>query len=246
MCIWDKNNILLRVENMKNINNIAGYKFLELSNLSDLRDHFKKLCHQFSLKGTILLSQEGINIMLAGEQLDVDHFLVVLKHDKRFTDIEFKNTCSDFIPFKRLLVKIKKEIITFAVPDINPIKLTAPVIEPNEFKQWLDADKDITVLDVRNICEIEEGKFEKAIDLNINNFRDFPKAVEQLAPELKSKPLVMYCTGGIRCEKASAYLMQQGFGEVYQLHGGILQYFAEAGNAHYQGKCFVFDDRRAI
>jgi UPF0176 protein len=231
---------------MKNISNIAGYKFLKLSDLSDLRDYLKMICQQFSLKGTILLSQEGINIMLAGELPSTDQFLLVLKQDARFVDLEFKKTHSDFVPFKRLLVKIKKEIITFAVPAINPAEFTAPSIKPTEFKQWLDQGKDITVLDVRNVCELEAGKFTNAIDLQINNFSDFPKAVEKLPQDLKQKPLVMYCTGGIRCEKASAYMLQQGFQEVYQLQGGILQYFAEAGNAHYDGKCFVFDDRRAI
>jgi predicted sulfurtransferase len=228
---------------MSNIINIAGYKFIKLDKLEILRDKLKTLSHRCALKGTILLAKEGINIMLAGLPAGIDLFLFELKENPAFTDIEFKKSYSDFIPFKRLLIKIKKEIITFALPKINIEKQAAKKISPQEFKTWLDEDKPITVLDVRNTCEIEVGKFKNAVDLQIKNFRTFPKAIQKLSPEIKQKPLVMYCTGGIRCEKASAYLLQQGFNEVYQLQGGILKYFQECGDAHYEGKCFVFDER---
>src|SRR5262249_2964981 len=123
---------------------------------------------------------------------------------------------------------------------------TGKFVTPKEFKNWLDADKDIYILDVRNQCEIAAGKFAKAQDLNIEHFRDFPEAAKKIPSELKKKTMVMYCTGGIRCEKASALLIQEGFEDVYQLEGGILKYFAECGDAHYDGQCFVFDNRTTI
>lgn len=231
---------------MKNILNIAGYKFIALDRLSTLREQLKQLCQSNGLKGTILLGTEGINLMLAGNENQIINFLQQFNQDVRFSNIEYKRNYSEFVPFKRLLVKVKKEIVTFGVADINPEKFTAPSISPQQFKQWLEDNKDMTVLDVRNECEIEIGTFDKAIHLGIKNFRSFSKAAKQLPASTKQKPMVMFCTGGIRCEKASAYLLQQGFNEVYQLHGGILNYFAECGSEHYKGSCFVFDDRIAV
>lgn len=231
---------------MKKILNIAGYKFIQLTQLPALRDQLKINCNALRLKGTILLSSEGANITLAGTVKNTNEFIERLAQNPKFADIQYKKSYSDFVPFKRLLIKIKKEIITFAISGVNPTTLTGTRIAPQEFKRWLDENKDIAVLDVRNDCEIQAGTFAKAINLKINNFRSFPQAVKKLAPELKQKPLVMFCTGGIRCEKASAYLLQQGFSEIYQLDGGILQYFAECGQAHYEGKCFVFDARGAL
>lgn len=231
---------------MKKILNIAGYKFVQLDQLPVLREQLKAACSALLLKGTILLGKEGINIMLAGAVDNVQNFLHQINQNPNFTDIEYKKSYSDFIPFKRLLIKIKKEIVTFGVPGIDPGIATAPALAPQDFKRWLDENKDIAVLDVRNDCEVKMGTFTNAINLNINNFRSFPGAAKKLRPALENKPVVMFCTGGIRCEKASAYLLQQGFSEVYQLKGGILQYFAECGSAHYEGKCFVFDERGGL
>lgn len=231
---------------MKNILNIAGYKFVELDRLRTLQYRLKNLCLQLKLKGTVLLATEGINIMLAGSLESIENFLQKFSEDKRFADIEFKKSYSVEIPFQRLLVKIKKEIITFNVPEIFPYQFTGPRVNPQQLKEWLDANKDIIILDTRNNCEITLGKFKNALDLGIDNFRDFPQAVKKLPTQLKEKTIVMYCTGGVRCEKASAYMMREGFQNVLQLDGGILKYFAECGDAHYEGKCFVFDERVAV
>jgi UPF0176 protein len=229
---------------MKPILNIAGYKFLRLENLVSIREKFIDQCKLCHLKGTILLAEEGINIMLAGEAKKIKSFINWLSQDARFNDIEFKISLSDRIPFKRLLIKIKKHIIAFS-KDINPAVKTARHLTSELFKNWLDNQKTMIVLDVRNKCEVDCGTFENAIDLSLRNFRDFSKGAENLSV-FKKQPIVMFCTGGIRCEKAGAYLMEQGFEQVYQLQGGILQYFADCGNAHFQGKCFVFDERGAI
>lgn len=231
---------------MNQIRNIAGYKFITLEQPIDLREQFKKVCTRQNLKGTILLAPEGINIMLAGDDADITSFIDWLKNDNRFADMEFKNSYSDIVPFKKLFIKIKKEVIAFGVPEIVPEKFTAPRVEAKQLKQWLDEHKDLVILDTRNRFEIEAGKFANAIDLDIDHFRHFPQAAKELSPQLKQKVIVTYCTGGIRCEKAAAYLMQLGFQQVYQLEGGILKYFEECGGAHYQGQCFVFDDRIAL
>lgn len=231
---------------MKNISNIAGYKFITLDQLEALRNQLKLLCKNCDLKGTILLAKEGINIMLAGAQPGVSLFLSEIKKDERFSDIDFKKSYSDFIPFKRLLIKIKQEIIPFNIPAIQPESEAAPRIFAKEFQQWLDQNKDIVVLDVRNQCEIEVGKFKNAVDLGIKNFRNFPRAIKKLPESIKQKPIITYCTGGIRCEKAATYLLQQGFKNVLQLQGGILQYFAECGSENFEGQCFVFDDRGKV
>lgn len=229
---------------MSIITNIAGYKFIKLNHLAELSTLLKNLCQ--NLKGTILVAEEGINVSLAGSKIDINNFVEKFTRDERFKDFEFKVTYSDFIPFDKLVVKIKKEIIAFAVPGVEPEKMTGKFISPKEFKAWLDSNKDIYILDVRNQCEIAAGKFSKAEDLKIEHFRDFPDAAKKISNELKKKTIVMYCTGGIRCEKASALLIQEGFEDVYQLEGGILKYFEQCGNAHYDGKCFVFDNRTVI
>lgn len=229
---------------MSIITNIAGYKFIKLNHLAELSTLLKNLCQ--NLKGTILVAEEGINVSLAGSKIDINNFVEKFTRDERFKDFEFKVTYSDFIPFDKLVVKIKKEIIAFAVPGVEPEKMTGKFISPKEFKAWLDSNKDVYILDVRNQCEIAAGKFSKAEDLKIEHFRDFPDAAKKISNELKKKTIVMYCTGGIRCEKASALLIQEGFEDVYQLEGGILKYFEQCGNAHYDGKCFVFDNRTVI
>jgi UPF0176 protein len=145
-----------------------------------------------------------------------------------------------------MLVRLKKEIISMGHDEVKPAKFTGPSIKPTEFKSWLDEGKEIIVLDARNDYEMRTGKFQNAIDLNIKSFRDFPTAAKQLPDELKGTPVVMYCTGGVRCEKASVVLLEEGFNEVYQLEGGILGYFEECGGAHWDGECFVFDKRVGV
>ncbi|MFZ2314725.1 MAG: rhodanese-like domain-containing protein [Gammaproteobacteria bacterium] len=223
--------------------NIAGYKFIALSNLETVQAALYAKCEEFSLKGTILLSEEGINITLSGSPQNVQFFQSYLNETVPFAGMRFHETYSPDLPFKRLKVKIKPEIITLGQPGINAIDSRAPSISPQDFKQWLDEKRDITVLDTRNDYEVGIGTFTSAKNLHIDDFGDFPAATADID---KDKPVVMFCTGGIRCEKAAIYMQNQGFKDVYQLDGGILGYFAEVGGAHYTGDCFVFDDRVAV
>ncbi|TAK75045.1 MAG: sulfurtransferase, partial [Gammaproteobacteria bacterium] len=176
----------------------------------------------------------------AGEIDNIAAFQAYLKEDTRFADITFRESYSATQSFQRLKVKIKKEIITLRQPEINPVEGRAPAIAPETLKQWLDEKRDITILDTRNEYEVEMGAFKGAVNLHINHFVEFPQAVTAIE---RDKPVVMYCTGGIRCEKAALYMKSQGFSEVYQLDGGILNYFNRVGGAHYEGGCFVFDER---
>lgn len=228
-----------------NIVNIAAYKFIKLNALDELRDALKQRCLECQLKGTILLSAEGINIMLAGSQEGITAIQNYLNSDSRFADLYYKTSYSDKITFNRMLVKIKKEIISMGVTEIDPEHQPAPRISAAELKQWLDENKDFVLLDTRNDYEFAMGSFDNAVDLNIKHFRQFPQAVEQ-ANLPKDKPIVTFCTGGIRCEKAAVLMQKKGFSQVYQLDNGILEYFATQGSAHYHGECFVFDRRVGV
>jgi UPF0176 protein len=226
--------------------NISGYKFIHLTRLLLLQADLKAVCGRLALKGTILLAEEGINIMLAGTSAAIEDFMAYLQQDTRFNDIQFKKSYSAQIPFGKLKVRIKKEIISIDLPEIDPTKQTATYLSPTEFKQWLDQGKEMVILDTRNRYEVAYGTFEQAIDLNIDTFKQFPEAVKTLADDMKKKPVVTFCTGGIRCEKAGAALLKAGFEQVYQLEGGQLNYFEHCGAAHYQGDCFVFDERVVV
>ncbi|MFN3235211.1 MAG: rhodanese-related sulfurtransferase [Gammaproteobacteria bacterium] len=230
----------------KTIINISSYKFIALENVSTLKELLSAMAARHALKGTILLSNEGINVNLAGTRDNIDAFEVEFKKDVRFSDMFFKESPSQETPFQKLLVRIKPEIITMGVPEIDAVSEHGQDLEPEEFKQWMDEGRDIVVLDTRNDYEVEAGTFDSAVDLHIENFRDFPKAIESLDESAKEKPLVMFCTGGVRCEKASLLMEKKGFKHVYQLKGGILNYFEKCGGAHYHGDCFVFDERITV
>lgn len=224
--------------------NIAGYKFIELKDLEILRADLQAQCEALALKGTILLSPEGINISLSGARQAIVNFKSTLASDERFADMRFHHTYSSSQPFQAFKVKLKQEIITMRQGDVAPLQHhRAPDISPIELKKWLDEKRDITLLDTRNDYEYRFGTFTGAMNLHIHHFGELPEAVRDLD---KQKPLVMFCTGGIRCEKAAIYMHSQGFAEVYQLDGGILGYFAQVGGAHYEGECFVFDERVAL
>ncbi len=225
---------------------IAAYKFTPLINLPDLRRDFYDQTLALGLKGTILLAEEGMNLMVAGGSENIRDFQKALKQYPPFSDLTFKESVCSEPPFNRLLVKIKKQIIPLGRQETLLKDRLAPRIAPRALKQWLDQNRDITLLDARNLYEIRLGTFNKALHLNINHFRDFVARAKELPLALKQKPLVTFCTGGIRCEKAVPHLLDLGFKEVYQLDGGILQYFKECGNAHYSGECFVFDRRVAL
>jgi|TARA_B100000959_G_scaffold102266_2_gene107881 predicted sulfurtransferase len=226
--------------------NIAGYRFVDLHDRDELRDPFMERCTSLELRGTILLSPNGINFFLAGSDESVSEFIEYLESDKRFSGIPIKFSRTDYQPFRRMLVKRKNEIISLGMPEIKPSEFTGAYIKPIEFKNLMDEGEDLLVLDTRNDYETRIGSFEGALELGISSFRDFPNAIESLPEEYKSKTVVMYCTGGIRCEKASAVMLNAGFEDVKQLEGGILGYFEECGGSYWEGDCFVFDQRVAI
>ncbi len=226
--------------------NIAAYKFVKLAGLEALREKiYKDLAHS-PIQGTVLLAPEGINLMLAADIKTIENIKIYLASYPEFSDLTYKDTYSAQMPFERFKIKIKSEIVSMGLEDIKPAEYTGPTISPEQLKQWLDENKDFTLLDTRNDYEIEIGTFAKAVHYNIHNFRDFAVAADQTPAKEREKPVVMFCTGGIRCEKASPLLLKKGFKEVYQLEGGIINYFQKIGGAHYQGDCFVFDFRTAI
>lgn len=231
--------------------NVSAYKFVAIADLPALRDAVRARCAAGGLKGTVLLAPEGINLFLAGAEEPLRGVLAWLAGDERFTDLPVKESWSDHPPFNRMLVKIKQEIITMRQPQVRPIGQRAPVVAAQDLKRWLDAGRDdggraVVLLDTRNAFEVEVGSFEGAIDPAMRSFGEFPERVAALREALADKTVVTFCTGGIRCEKAVLYLQDQGFGQVYQLDGGILRYFEEVGGAHYRGDCFVFDRRVAL
>ncbi len=226
--------------------NIAGYRFVNREDRDELRHPFWLICEKLGLKGTILLSKNGINFFLAGEQKSIDSYIEFLEKDERFIDIPLKISYTDYQPFRRMLVRLKKEIIALGIDEVRPADFTAPNIKPKEFKKMLDENEDLLILDTRNDYETRVGIFENAIDLNLSTFRKFPEAILDLPDEYKTKQIVMYCTGGIRCEKASVVMMNAGFENVKQLEGGILGYFEETDGSYWKGDCFVFDQRVAV
>ena len=226
--------------------NIAAYKFVPLDNLEDRRNQLKSYCLELGLLGTILLSPEGINMFVAGEPAAIEQLLEHLRDHSEFADLEAKRSYSDKVPFRRMLVRLKKEIIPCGIESIQPEQKTSPKLSAKELKEWLDQGRKVRLLDVRNKYEVELGTFEGAEELDLGHFRDFPEAIERMPEDAKSEPLVMFCTGGIRCEKAGPVMEEAGFKEVYQLDGGILKYFEECGGDHYDGSCFVFDGRVAL
>jgi UPF0176 protein len=226
--------------------NLAGYTFVRLDRLPELKAGFKDCCDSLGLNGTIVLSPEGINVFVAGSEPAVTRFENFVRADSRLTGLRFKKSVSSYPPFKRMLVKIKKEIITLRVPGVDPAAQRAPGVTPAELKRWLDEERQVVLLDTRNAFEVAAGTFRDAIHLNLKSFGDFPRAADRLDESLKSKTIVAFCTGGIRCEKAAPVLIQKGFRSVFQLEGGILQYFENCGDAHFQGRCFVFDQRNAL
>ncbi|QDV31783.1 Ribosomal large subunit pseudouridine synthase A [Planctopirus ephydatiae] len=227
--------------------NISTYRFAPLADLKPLREKLLSFCHARELKGTILLSTEGINMFIAGFPEKVEELLEEVRKIPGLEGLPAKYSPSDHQPFTRMLVRIKREIIAFGLPEIDPSRQPAPKLSPKELKAWLDEGRPVTLLDTRNDYEVKLGTFENAIDLNLATFRDFPEVSRQkLPPELKKQPVVMFCTGGIRCEKAGPFFVKEGYEQVYQLDGGILKYFEECGSAHYQGECFVFDQRVGV
>src|SRR3984957_20238069 len=228
---------------MNRIVNIAAYKFVALGELRMLRARLLGLCRGWGLKGTILLSPEGINLFVAGEGEKVELLLSELRNWRGLEDLQVKRSVTEHQPFRRMLVRVKKEIIAFGVEGIEPGRRTSPKLAAKTLKQWLDEGRPVTLLDTRNDYEVKLGTFKNALPIGVDHFREFPDAVRKLPSPLKDQPIVMFCTGGIRCEKAGPFMEREGFKNIFQLEGGILKYFEECGGAHYDGECFVFDQR---
>lgn len=226
--------------------NVSCYQFVPLENLPELREYLRHLCGELQLKGTILLAPEGINFFVAGSREAIDELMAELRMKLQLPSLTAKESESAKQPFRRMLVKIKKEIIAFGVEGIDPARHTSPYLNPKTLKTWLDEGKPLILLDTRNDYEIRMGTFDKAVPAGIHHFRNFPEAIQKLPSEWKEQTVVTFCTGGIRCEKAAPFMEKEGFQQVFQLEGGILNYFKECGGAHYQGECFVFDQRVGV
>lgn len=231
--------------------NIAAYKFITLDDCVDLKPQVRERAEAASLKGTVLLTPEGINLFLAGPAGGIASFLDWLRGDARFADLEVKFSESQDVPFRKLLVKIKREIIRMDHPAIRPEEGRAPSVDAATLARWLqrgvdDTGRPVVMLDTRNDFEVDAGTFDNAVDWRIQRFTQFPQAVQQHRAELEGKTVVSFCTGGIRCEKAALYMTELGMENVYQLEGGILKYFEQTGGPGFNGHCFVFDEREIL
>ncbi|MEG3844884.1 rhodanese-related sulfurtransferase [Microcoleus sp. herbarium14] len=225
----------------------ALYKFVELPDFADLRAPLLACCNNNNVKGTILLASEGINGTIAGSSEGVHAVLAFLRSDPRFADLVHKESFSEKAPFYRLKVRLRREIVTMGIPDINPRLMAGKYVKPDEWNNLLD-DPDVVVVDVRNDFEVSMGTFAGAVNPKTKSFSELPEWVLQEAA-LRDKPKVaMFCTGGIRCEKSTAFLRTQGFDEVYHLEGGILKYLETVPEAEsrWKGECFVFDERVSV
>ena len=225
----------------------ALYKFVSLPDYREKQADILQSCIDFEVKGTLLLAEEGINGTIAGTREAIDNVLAKLREDKRFSDLEVKESQTDEMPFYRTKVRLKKEIVTLGQEGIDPNLLVGTYVQPAEWNDLISRD-DVTLIDVRNDYEIEIGTFKGAVDPDTKTFRDYPEYVAKNLDPSKQKKVAMFCTGGIRCEKASAFMLQQGFEDVYHLKGGILKYLEQVdqGESHWEGDCFVFDNRVAV
>ena len=225
----------------------ALYKFVRLDDYEALREPLLEKCRELGIKGTLLLAWEGINGTIAGPRESIDAILAYLKADSRLADIEHKESFFDEPPFYRMKVKLKKEIVTLGVEGIDPNSMVGHYVEPKDWNALI-SDPDVILIDTRNSYEYELGTFERAIDPQTESFRQFPDYVRQNLDPAKHKKVAMFCTGGIRCEKSTGYMLQQGFEEVYHLKGGILKYLEDVPEAEslWRGDCYVFDNRVAV
>ncbi|HZY19513.1 MAG TPA: sulfurtransferase [Ramlibacter sp.] len=236
---------------MNAVLNVSGYKFAQLDDPRGLRETLLPVARDLGLKGTVLLAHEGINLFLAGDPAAVDALLGLLRRQPGLGDLEAKRSWSSSQPFRKLLVKVKPEIIRMNHPAIAPQNGRAPAVDARTVRRWLDQGHDdegrpVVTLDTRNAFEVDHGSFEGAIDWRLGKFSDFPAALQAHRAELEGKAVVSFCTGGIRCEKAALVMREAGLEHVWQLEGGILKYFEETGGAHFRGNCFVFDEREAL
>ena len=225
----------------------AMYKFVRLENFQEMRQPLQQVMEDNCVKGTLLLANEGLNGTVAGSREGIDALLTWLKSDDRLADISYKESFDEDMPFYRTKVKLKKEIVTMGVEGIDPRQVVGTYVKPKDWNALI-SDPDVVLVDTRNDYEIEIGTFEGAVDPKTKTFREFPEYVANNLDSNKHKKVAMFCTGGIRCEKSTAYMKEQGFDEVYHLEGGILKYLEEVPKEEtmWQGECFVFDNRVAV
>ncbi len=231
--------------------NVAAYHFVPVADPDALAAQVRVWAEAGELRGTVLVAGEGINLFLAGASEAIHDFLHRLRGDERFAELRVKLSESDAQPFARLKVKVKPEIISFRRETASPLATRAPAVAPAELARWLtqghdDAGKPVVLLDTRNREEVGYGTFAGALTLPIDNFTDLPQALAPHREALSAATVVSFCTGGIRCEKAALWMRAEGMDNVLQLDGGILGYFEQVGGAHYEGRCFVFDERVAL
>ena len=223
------------------------YKFVALPDYAELQQSLKETCQTQNVRGTILLAEEGINGTIAGSQTEIDAVFAHIRSDARLTDVDIKLSPANEPPFEKLKVRLKKEIVTIGLPEVSPTQQVGTYVAPKEWNSII-ADPDVTVIDTRNHYEVGMGTFKGAQDPETDVFNEFPDYVKENLDPTKNKKVAMFCTGGIRCEKASSYMLSQGFEEVYHLKGGILKYLEEVPEEEslWEGECFVFDERVAI
>lgn len=227
--------------------NLAFYRFTRLSGeLAELRAELRELAGRLGLKGTIILSPEGLNGSVAGEEPAARALQSHLRETWGLRELEFKESWSAAPPFGNLFVKLKRELVPLGIPEADPVARTGKRLPAPELKRWLDEKREFLLLDTRNDYEVAAGTFRGASTLGLRTFRELGHKIEEIPGDARAKPVVMFCTGGIRCEKATALAMARGFTEVFQLEGGILKYFEQCGDAHFDGECFVFDERRGL
>lgn len=242
--------VLRTLERMRSVLNVSAYLFVRIDDPHALQSVLRDRARAAGVRGTILLAEEGINLFLAGEARSVRGLIEWIRDDERFAALTTKESWSDDVPFGRLLVKVKREIIRMDRPEVRPQDGRAPAVSPATLRRWLDRGSDddgreVVLVDTRNAFEVDYGTFAAARDWRIERFTQFPPAVAEHRDELEGKTVVSFCTGGIRCEKAALYLRAAGV-DAYQLEGGILGWFADQGGAHWDGECFVFDGREAL
>ena len=223
----------------------AFYKFVPMPDHTTFRDQLLRVCDDAGMRGSILLAPEGINGTVAASREATDNVIGWLRSDERLADLEIKESMSDTAPFRRMKVRLKSEIVTFRQP-VDPTTRVGTYVEPSDWNAVI-SDPEILVIDTRNREEVSIGSFENAVDPDTESFTEFAQFVGTLDPAKHAK-IAMFCTGGIRCEKASAYMLDQGFGEVFHLKGGILQYLedVEPAESLWRGECFVFDERVTV
>lgn len=225
----------------------AFYKFVRLPDYRALRDPLLLVCRAADVRGTILLAEEGINATIAGECEGIASVLRHLRGDARFADLTVKESFHDQIPFQRLKVRLKREIVALKATDVNPLEQVGRYVEPEDWNRLIAQD-DVIVIDARNEYEVQLGSFHGARNPQTASFHELPAYLDQSLKRQRHKRIAMFCTGGIRCEKASAYLLRHGFEQVFQLRGGILNYLAnvEPAESSWRGECFVFDERVSL